>query len=190
MLPVAVLRQVQLARKHAETQGREAIEVAVVEVARIVEGAADHVGGVVADDAARLKGRVETLDDVLPAAARGLGLRLAELADWSDRLDLVERWLLDRLGLTPAPPPWLEWAWRRILTTGGAVPMEQLADELGYTQRHVARVFREAVGLDEPSLEQLVEIDVPRLQLPTLTDGVDLGSLYELAEELARQGVR
>ncbi|BBX19943.1 ATPase [Mycolicibacterium duvalii] len=40
------------------------------------------------------------------------------------------------------------------------------------------------------SAEQLVEIDVPRLELPTLSDGVDLGSLYELAEELARQGVR
>lgn len=40
------------------------------------------------------------------------------------------------------------------------------------------------------SAEQLVAIDVPRLQLPTLSDGVDLGSLYELAEELARQGVR
>jgi anion-transporting ArsA/GET3 family ATPase len=40
------------------------------------------------------------------------------------------------------------------------------------------------------SAEQLVAIDVPRLELPTLTDGVDLGSLYELAEVLTQQGVR
>ena len=38
--------------------------------------------------------------------------------------------------------------------------------------------------------EQLDEINVPRLELPQLADGVDLGSLYELAEELERQGVR
>jgi hypothetical protein len=38
--------------------------------------------------------------------------------------------------------------------------------------------------------EQLDEINVPRLELPQLADGVDLGSLYELAEELGRQGVR
>jgi anion-transporting ArsA/GET3 family ATPase len=38
--------------------------------------------------------------------------------------------------------------------------------------------------------EQLDEISVPRLELPQLADGVDLGSLYELAEELGRQGVR
>jgi anion-transporting ArsA/GET3 family ATPase len=40
------------------------------------------------------------------------------------------------------------------------------------------------------SAEQLDEIDVPRLELPAIRDGVDLGSLYELAEELAAQGVR
>ena len=39
------------------------------------------------------------------------------------------------------------------------------------------------------SAEQLDEINVPRLELPALPDGVDLGSLYELAEELAKQGV-
>jgi anion-transporting ArsA/GET3 family ATPase len=38
--------------------------------------------------------------------------------------------------------------------------------------------------------EQLELIEVPRLELPALTDGVDLGSLYELAEALAEQGVR
>jgi anion-transporting ArsA/GET3 family ATPase len=40
------------------------------------------------------------------------------------------------------------------------------------------------------SAEQLDAIDVPRLELPALPDGVDLGSLYELAEDLAHQGVR
>ena len=30
----------------------------------------------------------------------------------------------------------------------------------------------------------------PRLELPAIADGVDLGSLYELAEALAQQGVR
>ena len=40
------------------------------------------------------------------------------------------------------------------------------------------------------SAEQLDAIDVSRLELPSLRDGVDLGSLYELAEELAHQGVR
>jgi anion-transporting ArsA/GET3 family ATPase len=40
------------------------------------------------------------------------------------------------------------------------------------------------------SAEQLDEHDVARLELPQIADGVDLGSLYELAEALERQGVR
>ena len=40
------------------------------------------------------------------------------------------------------------------------------------------------------SAEQLDRLRVARLELPTIPDGVDLGSLYELAETLAQQGVR
>lgn len=38
--------------------------------------------------------------------------------------------------------------------------------------------------------QQLDALQVPRLELPTISDGVDLGSLYELSESLAQQGVR
>jgi anion-transporting ArsA/GET3 family ATPase len=37
---------------------------------------------------------------------------------------------------------------------------------------------------------QLDALEVPRLELPAISDGVDLGSLYELSESLAQQGVR
>jgi anion-transporting ArsA/GET3 family ATPase len=40
------------------------------------------------------------------------------------------------------------------------------------------------------SAMELENLHVPRLDLPTIADGVDLGSLYELAEVLAQQGVR
>ncbi len=53
------------------------------------------------------------------------------------------------------------------------------------TIQHATRIDARA-----ETAEQLDELDVPRLELPTLADGVDLGSLYELAEALAHQGVR
>lgn len=40
------------------------------------------------------------------------------------------------------------------------------------------------------SAAELQDVQVPLLELPTVPDGVDLGSLYELAEVLAQQGVR
>jgi anion-transporting ArsA/GET3 family ATPase len=51
--------------------------------------------------------------------------------------------------------------------------------------QHATRITARA-----ESAEQLDELDVSRLELPAIRDGVDLGSLYELAEALAQQGVR
>lgn len=53
------------------------------------------------------------------------------------------------------------------------------------TIEHATRIKARA-----ESAEQLERLHVPRLELPTIPDGVDLGSLYELAETLAQQGVR
>lgn len=53
------------------------------------------------------------------------------------------------------------------------------------TIQHATRISARA-----ESAALLDALDVPRLELPALPDGVDLGSLYELAEELERQGVR
>ena len=62
---------------------------------------------------------------------------------------------------------------------------KDFAGLLTETIQHATRIAARA-----ESAEQLVEIDVARLELPALPDGVDLGSLYELAEALAHQGVR
>ncbi|KUI36896.1 ATPase [Mycobacterium sp. GA-2829] len=53
------------------------------------------------------------------------------------------------------------------------------------TIQHATRITARA-----ETAEQLEQLDVPRLELPALPEGVDLGSLYELAEVLAHQGVR
>ena len=51
--------------------------------------------------------------------------------------------------------------------------------------QHATRISARA-----ESAAQLDAVDIPRLELPAIADGVDLGSLYELAEALGQQGVR
>ncbi len=46
------------------------------------------------------------------------------------------------------------------------------------------------VALERRESKRLEELDVPVLSLPYLSDGIDLASLYELAELLRTQGVR
>ncbi len=53
------------------------------------------------------------------------------------------------------------------------------------TIQHATRISARA-----QSAEQLDAVDIARLELPAIADGVDLGSLYELAEALNAQGVR
>jgi anion-transporting ArsA/GET3 family ATPase len=75
---------------------------------------------------------------------------------------------------------------RAGLTTAGVrLSDADFAGLLTETIQHATRLKARA-----EAAEQLDEIHVPRLELPNLSDGVDLGSLYELAEELGQQGVR
>ncbi|MGA3254058.1 MAG: ArsA family ATPase [Mycobacterium sp.] len=53
------------------------------------------------------------------------------------------------------------------------------------TIQHATRITARAENAQE-----LDALKVARLELPAISDGVDLGSLYELSESLAQQGVR
>lgn len=68
---------------------------------------------------------------------------------------------------------------------GIAMADTEFAGLLTETIEHASRIRARA-----ESATELEDLHVPRLDLPTIADGVDLGSLYELAEVLARQGVR
>jgi anion-transporting ArsA/GET3 family ATPase len=72
-----------------------------------------------------------------------------------------------------------------LAESGIALSDNDFAGLLTETIQHATRIQARA-----ESAEQLDELDVARLLLPQISDGVDLGSLYELAEALAHQGVR
>ena len=68
---------------------------------------------------------------------------------------------------------------------GIALTDNEFAGLLTETIEHASRIRARS-----ESATELEKLHVPRLELPTIPDGVDLGSLYELAEALAQQGVR
>jgi anion-transporting ArsA/GET3 family ATPase len=74
---------------------------------------------------------------------------------------------------------------RAGLTKAGiALSDDDFAGLLTETIQHATRMAARAESAD-----QLEALDIPRLDLPAMSDGVDLGSLYELAEALEQQGV-
>src|SRR5690242_18202903 len=72
-----------------------------------------------------------------------------------------------------------------LARTGITLSDNDFAGLLTEAIQHATRIAARA-----ESAEQLEEFKVPRLELPAIPDGVDLGSLYELAEALNHQGVR
>ncbi|MBN6035165.1 ArsA-related P-loop ATPase [Amycolatopsis sp. 195334CR] len=75
---------------------------------------------------------------------------------------------------------------RAGLTSAGLELGEETLDALvEETVEHAIRVAAE-----QRAREQLAEADLPTVELPDLTDGVDVAALYDLAEALLEQGVR
>ncbi|GAB7142096.1 ArsA-related P-loop ATPase [Mycobacterium riyadhense] len=72
-----------------------------------------------------------------------------------------------------------------LATAGIKLSDADFAGLLTETIEHATRIAARA-----ETAQQLDALHVPRLELPTISDGVDLGSLYELSESLAHQGVR
>jgi hypothetical protein len=52
-----------------------------------------------------------------------------------------------------------------------------------------AREHAERRALEDEQRDRIATLGVPTYELPRLPDGIDLGSLYELAGELCRQGM-
>lgn len=90
---------------------------------------------------------VVALEDLLGAEGRLLDERLMEASTWERRFELVEATLACKLANAQAPPPDVDWAWRRLVAARGALRIKDLAAELGCSRKHLATRFREHVGL-------------------------------------------
>jgi AraC-like DNA-binding protein len=108
---------------------------------------------------AELSGQLVDLTEVLGADGRRLGERLREASTWRHRFALLDSFLLRRLDGGSRPAPEVAWAWRRLVATGGRVPIGQLADEVGWSHRHLIARFRQQVGLRPKTAARLIRFD-------------------------------
>jgi AraC-like DNA-binding protein len=124
-----------------------------------------------------LRGQVVPLVDLLPRSERHLCERLAALGDWDARLEAVESLLAERITACRADTRLAEWATRRIEACGGALDLDTLARELGYSSKHVISLFHEHVGMTPKRFARVVRFD----RLVRHLRGGGAGSWAELA---------
>jgi AraC-like DNA-binding protein len=106
-----------------------------------------------------LRGRIVDLCDLLGANGRRLAERLREAPTWRHRFTILDHLLLDRLERGPRPSPEVARVWQRLVATGGAVRIGRLADEVGWSHKHLITRFRQQVGLSPKTAARLVRFD-------------------------------
>ena len=106
-----------------------------------------------------LSGQLVDLVEVLGPEGRRLGERLRETPAWRQRFALLDRLLLRRLEEEQRPSPEIGRAWERLVTSGGTVPIAQLAEEVGWSHKRLIARFRHQLGLRPKTAARLVRFE-------------------------------
>ncbi len=113
-------------------------------------GAYRFFGGAVVDLAARM---IE-VDAVLGNAGARLRERLGATEGWERRFDIVEDFVTERANHVPSPE--LEFAYRRLARSGGGIRIAALAEEIGWSRKHLVDRFRSEFGLGPKTLARMM----------------------------------
>jgi AraC-like DNA-binding protein len=106
-----------------------------------------------------LANRVAPLDEILGPLARELTERLWDAPNAETRHAVAQRLLARRLSEDHAAAPEVAHALARLRATRGGARIEALAAEVGWSRRHLAERFREAVGLPPKALGRLIRAE-------------------------------
>jgi AraC-like DNA-binding protein len=104
-------------------------------------------------------GRILSLETVFGAEGSALAESVRDAGDWQRRGDVLDAFILRRLGRAQSPPPGIVWAWRRLIETGGAEPASSLARRLDWSPRRLIDAFRGYIGLGPKTAARVVRFD-------------------------------
>lgn len=113
---------------------------------------------------------VVELDDLLGGLAGELVERLAAAPTWGVRFAVLDDVLTRRLTAAPPPvlAPELTRAWRRLVEAGGALRVDDVAREVGWSRRHLGARFRAELGLSPKAAARTLRLDRSRRLLASL----------------------
>lgn len=105
-----------------------------------------------------LRNRTVPLADVPPGACE-LTERVADAPDPLARLAILDDVLGARIDAAPPPSAEVLRAYARLAATHGAAQIERLADEVGWSRRHLATRFRREVGASPKTVARILRFE-------------------------------
>ncbi|MDX8433958.1 MULTISPECIES: AraC family transcriptional regulator [Mesorhizobium] len=106
-----------------------------------------------------LTDRMVGLDDVLGLEGIALRERLGEARDWDTRFAIAESFVAARLAEAKRMSAEIAWAYRQVIGSGGRTRVSLLADELGWSRKHLAAKFSDAIGIGPKTLSRIVRFN-------------------------------
>jgi AraC-like DNA-binding protein len=103
--------------------------------------------------------RTVAVSDLFGAAGAHLTARLAEAPDWETRFRLLDALLLARITRARPASRGVAWAWRRIEETHGCIGIGGLAEDLGWSRKHLVAKFREQIGLPPKTIGRILRFN-------------------------------
>jgi AraC-like DNA-binding protein len=131
-----------------------------------------------------LAARAVALDQV--RAFDDLAGRPYDAPDWAARFALLDRFVRRRSAEAPACSPPIAWAWRQLRASGGRVRVGVLADELGWSRKHLAQRFAIEVGAGPKTVGRFLRFAGARRSIDVGVRGREHG----LGGSLGRIGLR
>ncbi|TPM25927.1 AraC family transcriptional regulator [Mesorhizobium sp. B2-3-4] len=117
------------------------------------------------------------LDDVLGAQGAALRERLGNTPDWTTRFDLAEAFVATRLASAAQTPPEIAWAYGHIIGSGGRTRISSIAERLGWSRKHLAGSFSNAIGIGPKTLSRIVRFNrALRLSRQQTVDWADVAA--------------
>lgn len=104
---------------------------------------------------AEIKNQIAGMADLIGNHARELQSQLAETGTLNLKLQLLQNFLIKRLGKA-APDPIYDYCINRIADSKGMITVTQLEKETGYSSRWLHRKFSEHLGTGPKNLSEIV----------------------------------
>lgn len=95
---------------------------------------------------------------------------------WPERFDAIDDVLTRALRSAVGPRPEVAEAWRRIARSHGGLPVSLVADQVGWSRRHLASQFRAELGIGPKDAARVLRFDRARRLI-----GAGAGTLAEIA---------
>jgi AraC-like DNA-binding protein len=106
--------------------------------------------------------------EIFGALAGQVQDRLREAGGWPERFAFLEQWLLDRVRQADERAgvgAEVSHAWRRLLRSGGTVPVSELVAETGWSDRHLRTRFQLETGLGPKEAARVIRFHRARRRL-------------------------